>query len=85
MVKESVITPSIESLATSNVNMSSGSITTNDATSDSIASALLALANREMNVNVSLEGDAQGLFRQVRKQTNQFIKSTGASPFMSPA
>lgn len=85
MVKESVITPSIESLATSNVNMSSGSITTTDATSDSIASALLALANREMNVNVSLEGDAQGLFRQVRKQTNQFIKSTGASPFMSPA
>jgi phage-related protein len=85
MVKESVITPNIESLATSNVSMSSGSISNNDATSDSIASALLALANREMNVNVSLEGDAQGLFRQVRKQTNQFIKSTGASPFMSPA
>ena len=45
----------------------------------------LPLLERETNVNVSLEGDAQGLFRQVRNQTNQFIKSTGASPFLSPA
>lgn len=44
----------------------------------------LPLLERQQNVNVSLEGDAQGLFRQVRKQTNQFIKSTGASPFLSP-
>lgn len=45
----------------------------------------LPLLERSTNVNVSLEGDAQGLFRQVRTQTNQFIKSTGASPFLSPA
>lgn len=45
----------------------------------------LPLLERQQNVNVSLEGDAQGLFRQVRQQTNQFIRSTGASPFMSPA
>lgn len=45
----------------------------------------LPLLARETNVNVSLEGDAQGLFREVRRQTNQFIKSTGASPFLSPA
>lgn len=45
----------------------------------------LPLLERQQNVNVSLEGDAQGLFRQVRQQTNQFIKSTGASPFLNPA
>jgi len=36
-------------------------------------------------VNVSLEGDAQGLFRQVRKEVNQFTRSTGNSPFIAPA
>lgn len=36
-------------------------------------------------VNVTLEGDAQGLFRQVRKEVNQFTKSTGNSPFIAPA
>ena len=45
----------------------------------------LPLLDKETSVNVSLEGDAQGLFRQIRNQTNQFIKSTGASPFLSPA
>ena len=37
------------------------------------------------NVNVSLQGDAQGLFRTVRKEVNQFTKSTGNSPFIAPA
>ena len=50
-----------------------------------LAQYLPELAERSTNVNVSLEGDAQGLFREVRKQTNQFVKSTGASPFLSPA
>lgn len=50
-----------------------------------LLSTYLPLLERQTNVNVSLEGDAQGLFRQVRSQTNQFIKSTGASPFLSPA
>ena len=36
-------------------------------------------------VNVTLEGDAQGLFRQVRKEVNQFTRSTGNSPFIAPA
>ena len=45
----------------------------------------LPLLERSTNVSVSLEGDADGLFRQVRQKTNQFIKSTGASPFVSPA
>lgn len=50
-----------------------------------LAQYLPELLERNTNVNVSLEGDAQGLFREVRKQTNQFVKSTGASPFLSPA
>lgn len=50
-----------------------------------LLSQYLPLLERQTAVNVSLEGDAQGLFRQVRAQTNQFIKSTGASPFVSPA
>ena len=50
-----------------------------------LAQYLPELVSRDENVKVVLEGDAQGLFRQVRQQTNQFIKSTGASPFLSPA
>lgn len=50
-----------------------------------LAQYLPELVSRDGNVKVVLEGDAQGLFRQVRQQTNQFIKSTGASPFLSPA
>ena len=37
------------------------------------------------DVSVFLQGDAQGLFRQVRKEVNQFTKSTGNSPFIAPA
>lgn len=46
---------------------------------------LIALMSNETNVNVVLQGDAQGLFRQVRKEVNQFTKSTGNSPFIAPA
>lgn len=84
MVQKSVITPGANDLtAVSNTSIG-GSITSNGMSSD-LVNVLMQLANREMNVNVSLEGDAQGLFRQVRNQTNQFIKSTGASPFLNPA
>ena len=47
--------------------------------------ALIALMSNETNVNVFLQGDAQGLFRTVRKEVNQFTKSTGNSPFIAPA
>ena len=69
------------------MRMSAGSYRNADTTSDlyGLLSTYLPLLEKETSVNVSLEGDAQGLFRQVRKQTNQFIKSTGASPFLSPA
>lgn len=50
-----------------------------------LAQYLPLLLDRGSNVNVSLEGDAEGLFRQIRTQTNRFIKSTGASPFIAPA
>lgn len=46
---------------------------------------IVSLLQNGSNVNVTLEGDAQGLFRQVRKEVNQFTKSTGNSPFIAPA
>lgn len=45
----------------------------------------LPMLENGTNVNVSLQGDAQGLFRTVRKEVNQFTKSTGNSPFIAPA
>lgn len=45
----------------------------------------LPMLENSTNVNVSLQGDAQGLFRTVRKEVNQFTKSTGNSPFIAPA
>lgn len=45
----------------------------------------LPLLEHISDVNVNLLGDADGLFRVVREKTNQFTKSTGASPFTSPA
>lgn len=45
----------------------------------------LPMLENVTNVNVSLQGDAQGLFRTVRKEVNQFTKSTGNSPFIAPA
>lgn len=69
------------------MQMSAGNYKSVDKSSDvyGLLAQYLPLLERSTSVNVSLEGDAQGLFRQVRQQTNQFIKSTGASPFLSPA
>lgn len=44
--------------------------------SSAIIAAINSLAN-SMNVNVSLEGDARGLFRQVRQQNNRIAQATG--------
>lgn len=41
----------------------------------------LPLLGQETNVNVSLEGDADGLFRTIRNEASRFAKSTGYSPF----
>ena len=41
----------------------------------------LPLLNNDRNVNVVLEGDADGIFRVVRTEANRFAKSTGYSPF----
>ena len=57
--------------------------TTNTPDLDRKLDTLIALLSN--GVNVTLEGDAQGLFRQVRKEVNQFTKSTGNSPFIAPA
>lgn len=40
-----------------------------------------AMSNNESNVNVYLEGDAQGIFRVVREQNRQFTKQTGRNAF----
>lgn len=45
----------------------------------------LPMLENGLNANVVLEGDADGLFRVVRQKTNQFTRSTGASPFVVPA
>lgn len=52
---------------------------------ESLLQRYLPMLENGTNVNVSLQGDAQGLFRQVRKEVNQFTKSTGNSPFIAPA
>lgn len=52
---------------------------------ESLLQRYLPMLENVTNVNVSLQGDAQGLFRTVRKEVNQFTKSTGNSPFIAPA
>ena len=51
-------------------------------------SALLELLSRYLpmlekvgNTTVTLEGDADGLFRTVRKEASRYTKSTGLSAF----
>lgn len=51
------------------------------ATIEALLAQYLPMLENGTNVNVSLEGDAQGLFNAVRKETNLFTKSTGKSPF----
>lgn len=52
---------------------------------ESLLQRYLPMLENGTNVNVSLQGDAQGLFRTVRKEVNQFTRSTGNSPFIAPA
>ena len=40
-----------------------------------------AMSNNENNVNVYLQGDAQGIFRVVREQNRVFTKQTGRNAF----
>lgn len=40
-----------------------------------------AMSNNESNVNVYLQGDAQGIFKVVREQNRSFKKQTGKSAF----
>lgn len=69
------------------MSMRAGSYTSVDNSGDlyGLLSQYLPLLERDTKVNVSLEGDAEGLFRQIRTQANTFTRSTGASPFISPA
>lgn len=57
------------------------SATTNDNGIYQLLAQYLPLLNNDRNVNVVLEGDADGIFRTVRTEANRFAKSTGYSPF----
>lgn len=46
-----------------------------------LLSTYLPLLDRDTNVNVSLEGDAQGLFRMVQNENKVFKRMTGSSAF----
>ena len=41
-----------------------------------------ALTNQHTNVNVTLEGDANGLFKAVQKKANEYFGATGNSAFL---
>lgn len=55
--------------------------TANDSGIYQLLAQYLPLLNSDRNVNVVLEGDADGIFRTVRTEANRFAKSTGYSPF----
>lgn len=55
--------------------------TANDSGIYQLLAQYLPLLNNDRNVNVVLEGDADGIFRTVRTEANRFAKSTGYSPF----
>lgn len=67
------------------VNLAAPSRSADMGTVESMLEDIKNLLGNGTNVNVSLQGDAQGLFRTVRKEVNQFTKSTGNSPFIAPA
>ena len=58
-----------------------GDITPAGATSGNDADRIIAaLNNLVLHTDVSLEGDAKGMFRVIRKQNNVYTKSTGYNP-----
>lgn len=70
---------------TTDVNLAAPSRSADMNAIESLLQRYLPMLENGTNVNVSLQGDAQGLFRTVRKEVNQFTKSTGNSPFIAPA
>lgn len=68
-----------------NVNLATPSRSDDINAIEALLQRYLPMLENGTNVNVSLQGDAQGLFRTVRKEVNQFTKSTGNSPFIAPA
>lgn len=70
---------------TTDVNLATPSRSADMNAIESLLQRYLPMLENGTNVNVSLQGDAQGLFRTVRKEVNQFTKSTGNSPFIAPA
>lgn len=84
----SEMSPTLDAIGVSATADIKGSVPAQASTMSSVETLLEEikdLLGTGTNVNVSLQGDAQGLFRAVCKETNQFIKSTGNSPFIAPA
>lgn len=69
----------IDSRITANGNI--GSLNTEDNNLYNLLAQYLPYLADRNNVNVSLEGDAAGMFKMMQRQNKQYIKSNGVSAF----
>lgn len=78
---ETFTPPTMEDVTTTASTYAPYNATANDNGIYQLLAQYLPLLNNDRNVNVVLEGDADGIFRTVRTEANRFAKSTGYSPF----
>lgn len=78
---ETFTPPTMEDVTATASTYAPYNATANDNGIYQLLAQYLPLLNNDRNVNVVLEGDADGIFRTVRTEANRFAKSTGYSPF----
>ena len=78
---ETFTPPTMEDVTATASTYAPYNATANDNGIYQLLAQYLPLLNSDRNVNVVLEGDADGIFRTVRTEANRFAKSTGYSPF----
>lgn len=78
---ETFTPPTMEDVTATASTYAPYNATANDSGIYQLLAQYLPLLNNDRNVNVVLEGDADGIFRTVRTEANRFAKSTGYSPF----
>lgn len=78
---ETFTPPTMEDMTATASTYAPYNATANDSGIYQLLAQYLPLLNSDRNVNVVLEGDADGIFRTVRTEANRFAKSTGYSPF----
>ena len=78
---ETFTPPTMEDVTANASSYAPYNATANDNGIYQLLAQYLPLLNSDRNVNVVLEGDADGIFRTVRTEANRFAKSTGYSPF----